>query len=254
MKMKKIDVRPATESSQAGVQCDAVALQSEVQKQLKQKRPQENEDCIKARKEPAEEITLTAVVEKTAAQVVHEKIDSLVNCLDVSESPLKKRILHSRPTNWETIAENANIYGNYSTIRTFQEVFSEATSITSNKRLSRWRKDLKDGKQPNLRTCHLAYSKVVDKELYDAAIAWRNKGLRVDNGLLRKLLLDILAKNGLMGLLRENGGKYTFGDSWSTRFFERNDMKKSMDNEDKEATYIDAITHDKILPTEDRCR
>ena len=83
---------------------------------------------------------------------------------------------------------------------------------------------------------------------------WRNKGLRVDNGLLRKLLLDILAKNGLMGLLRENGGKYTFGDSWSTRFFERNDMKKSMDNEDKEATYIDAITHDKILPTEDRCR
>ena len=33
-----------------------------------------------------------------------------------------------------------------------------------------------------------------------------------------------MAKNGLMGLLRENGGKYIFGDSWAQQFFERHDM------------------------------
>ena len=70
---------------------------------------------------------------------------------------------------------------------------------------------------------HLAYSKEVDKELFDTALERRNEGC-VDNSLLRQLLLVILAKNGLMGLLRENGGKYTFGDSWAQRLFERHDM------------------------------
>ena len=55
----------------------------------------------------------------------------------------------------------------------------------------------------------LSYSKEVDKELFDTELARRNEGcLSVDNSLLRQLLLVILAKNGLMGLLRENGGKY----------------------------------------------
>ena len=72
---------------------------------------------------------------------------------------------------------------------------------------------------------HLAYSKEIDKELFDAALERRNEGcLSVDNSLLRQLLLVILAKNGLMCLLRENGGKYTFGDSWARWLFGRHDM------------------------------
>ena len=72
---------------------------------------------------------------------------------------------------------------------------------------------------------HLAYSKEIDKELFDTALERRNEGcLSVDNSLLRQLLLVILAKNGLMGLLRENGGKHIFGDSWAQQFFERHDM------------------------------
>ena len=47
----------------------------------------------------------------------------------------------------------------------------------------------------------LAYSKEIDKELFVTALERRNEGcLRVDNSLLRQLLLVILAKNGLMGL------------------------------------------------------
>ena len=128
-----------------------------------------------------------------------EAIDSVVKCLDATFAS-KKRILHSRPSNWEIIADEANIYGNYSTIRTHQEVFSDASSLASYKRLSRWKKHLKNGEEPNMNKFHLAYSKEIDKELFDTALERRNEGcLRVDNSLLRQLLLVILAKNGLMG-------------------------------------------------------
>ena len=53
---------------------------------------------------------------------------------------------------------------------------------------------------------HLAYSKEIDKEFFDTALAGKNEGcLSVDNSLLRQLLLVTLAKNGFMGILRENG-------------------------------------------------
>ena len=78
----------------------------------------------------------------TAVQIVDEAIDGVVNCLDAAVAS-KKRILHSRPSNWEIIADEANIYGKYSTIRTYQEVFSDASSLASNKqmeeRLKKWK-------------------------------------------------------------------------------------------------------------------
>ena len=118
----------------------------------------------------------------------------------------KKRILHSHPSNWAIIADEANIYGNYSTIRGILRCLF--VSI-----------------QQAIEQFHLAYSKEIDKELFDTALARRNEGcLSVDNSLLRQLLLIILAKNGLMDILRENGEKYTFGDSWAQRFFKRHDI------------------------------
>ena len=93
------------------------------QKQLKQERQQEIEDRLKARKDAAEDTRRDGAVKKTAVQIVDEAIDSVVNCLDATFAS-KKRILHSRPSNREIIADEANIYGNYSTIRTYQEVFS----------------------------------------------------------------------------------------------------------------------------------
>ena len=68
-------------------------------------------------------------------------------------------------------------------------------------------------------------TKEIDKEFFNTALAGRNEGcLSVNNSLLRQLLLVTLAKNGIMGILRENGGKYTFGDFWAQRLFERHDM------------------------------
>ena len=56
-----------------------------------------------------------------------------LGCLDVPESLIKMRILHPRPTNWGSIAENADIFGNYATIKTLQEAFSNAALGTSSK-------------------------------------------------------------------------------------------------------------------------
>ena len=97
----------------------------------KKKIQKKNKDSVKASKDSAEEIAANAAVGKSAVQIVQEEIDSVANSLDVPKSLIKKRILHSRPTNWESIAENADVSGNYSTIRTFQEVFSKATSGTA---------------------------------------------------------------------------------------------------------------------------
>ena len=47
---------------------------------------------------------------------------------------------------------------------------------------------------------------------------------RRKEGLRKLLLKTILEKNGSRGLLRENGGKVTFGDIWSVPFFGRKGM------------------------------
>ena len=56
----------------------------------------------------------------------------------------------------------------------------------------------------------------------------RKEGLSADDSLLRKLLLIILEKNDFRGLLRENGGKVTFGDIWSVPFFGRKGMVRGV--------------------------
>ena len=43
----------------------------------------------------------------------------------------------------------------------------------------------------------------------------------IDNSILRQQLLALLTKYNLTDLLKENGGKHTFGDSWAHRFFAR---------------------------------
>ena len=51
-------------------------------------------------------------VERTAEQNVNDELDFIVDGLD-EDVPYAKRILHTRPANWEIIAEEAEIYGNY---------------------------------------------------------------------------------------------------------------------------------------------
>ena len=51
-------------------------------------------------------------VERTAEQNVNDEVDFIVDGLDEGV-PYAKRFLHTRPANWEIIAEEAKIYGYY---------------------------------------------------------------------------------------------------------------------------------------------
>ena len=163
-------------------------------------------------------------------------------------SPHAKRIHHARPVNWEIIAEEAKIYGNYSTLKTYASVFANATSIAATRRLNRWKCDLKNGKVSETRKAILAYSREIDVELSDLVTIRGSAGLSIDNSILRQQLLTLLTEYNLTDLLKEDGGKHTFRDSWAHRFFARHGMvlrvcttkmrELPADLEDKKATSI----------------
>ena len=94
----------------------------------------------------------------------------------------------------------------------------------------------------------MAYSPEIDVELFDLVTIRRSAGLSIDNSILRQQLLPLLTEYNLTDLLKENGGKHTFGDSWAHRFFARHGMvlrvcttkmrELPADLEDKKATSI----------------
>jgi hypothetical protein len=64
-----------------------------------------------------------------------------------------------------------------------------------------------------------SYGTEIDSLLLDDNKATRSVGLPVDDVILRRLLVDRLQKAGKAGLLKENGGRYSYGHSFGTRFF-----------------------------------
>ena len=118
-------------------------------------------------------------VERTAEQNVSDELDFIIDGLD-EDVPYAKRILHTRPANWEIIAEEAKIYGNYSTLTMYASVFANATSIPATRRLNRWKCDLKNGKVSKTRKAILAYSREIDVELFDLVTIRRSAGLSID--------------------------------------------------------------------------
>ena len=122
-------------------------------------------------------------VERSAEQNVNDELDFIVYGLD-EDVPYAKRILHTRPANWEIIAEEAEIYGNYSTVKTYASTFANATSIAATRRLNRWKYDLKNGKVSKTRKAILAYSREIDVELFDLVTIRRSAGLSIDNSIL----------------------------------------------------------------------
>ena len=59
------------------------------------------------------------------------------------------------------------IYGDYSTLKTYASVFANATSIAATRPLNRWKCNLKNGKISKTRKAMLAYSHEIDVELFD---------------------------------------------------------------------------------------
>ena len=107
---------------------------------------------------------------------------------------------------------------------------------------------MKNGKVSKTRKAILAYSREIDVELFDLVTIRRSAGLSIDNSILRQQLLTLLTKYNLSDLLKGNGEKHKFGDSWAHSFFVRHGMVLQVcttkmrelpaDFEDKKATYI----------------
>ena len=76
------------------------------------------------------------------------------------------------------------IYGNYSTLKTYASVFANATSIAATRCLNRWKCDLKNGKVSKTRKAILAYSREIDVELFDLVTIRSDSPLSILEGVV----------------------------------------------------------------------
>ena len=142
----------------------------------------------------------------------------------------------SRPENWRAIAEHAVVNGHAATMTLFPEVCldkfgTRCKTATIEMRLMRWIKDYNielktnspmvinhGGRKP-------VYGDEVDARLLAAVQERLAHNLPVDPTIMHELLVAELTKEGLTGLLREEGGSCTFGVSWVQRFFNRHNLR-----------------------------
>lgn len=87
--------------------------------------------------------------------------------------------------------------------------------------LKQWLKEIRIGKEQKKIGKSPVYGHEVDKELYDNIVKRREKGLPVDNFIICRLLLPLLRNHRKDHLLKMNGGKYNFGESWARKFCKR---------------------------------
>ena len=163
-------------------------------------------------------------IEETPLQSVHRQIDEIVENFEGNEVIVRKKrpikTWTKRPDNWVDIVEDANAYGSRQAIRSFEEEFEGLTKKASMKKINRWQKDYKTKKTYfNVRIP--AYGSVIDNLVLLDFQRRRACGLPVDNVILRRSLIVHLTEADLLDTLIENGGKYSYADSWAIRFYKR---------------------------------
>ena len=165
---------------------------------------------------------------RTDEEKVQDEIDGLVEDADVTRpvaEKKKRKLWQIRPPNWQDIAYDATVYGNDSALQSYMSEFDGVPPTAAYQRLNTWKKDLKSGKiaKPQMSRIPVYGSKIDDLVLADFHTA-RSVGLSVDDETLRRSLVLHLIKAGKQGLLKEEGGKHTFGHSWAIRFYRRHGL------------------------------
>ena len=169
-----------------------------------------------------------AVDKRSEEEKVQDEIDGFAedipDLLIPEEKEYTKRV--RRPENWEDIAFDAQVYGNEAALRNFPAAFAGASSTATYQRLNQWKNDIKNNKVFtkkigfNLPT----YGTEIDLQLLADCGTTRDAGLPIDDVILRRLLVVRLLAAGKEGLLKENGGKFSYGHSWAMRFFKRHNL------------------------------
>ena len=140
---------------------------------------------------------------------------------DTSTRNHAKKNWTKRPANWMSIAEDAEVHGNVETITKFISDFDGMTETAANRKLYKWKKDLKNKKPPKYVTRMPEYGKAIDDLLFDDFVRARIRGLPTSDDALRQYLKVHLSAAKLEHLLQEGSGKNTFGASWAARFCRR---------------------------------
>lgn len=164
-------------------------------------------------------------VERTESELVRDQIDDIVNDVDTSEPRQQKTVKtwSKRPANWMDIVAESNAFGSGSAIKNFPEEFIGLTLKASQKKVNRWQKNAKANKK--LGSVRVpAYGTVIDDLVKQDFQQARDVGLPVDNVSLRRFLVVHLARANLLNTLVENGGPYSYTDSWAIRFYRRHNI------------------------------
>jgi hypothetical protein len=162
---------------------------------------------------------------RTDEERVQDEIDGLAEEIpDLRPAQKKTKLWQSRPENWEDIAYDALTSSNDSAIKNFASDFEGVTSTAAYQRLNTWKKDLGKKKKVVLNPRLPDYGSEIDNLLLADFHNARSAGLSVDDENLRRYLVVHLTAAGKQGLLKEHGGKCTYGHSWAMRFYRRHNL------------------------------
>jgi len=139
--------------------------------------------------------------------------------------PRPKKLWVKRPAGWKVIGEHYNLFGMSNTLRTFEAEFVGRSLPATEQAIRKYGKDVTNGKEYLGQVGPPPVIGVdLDKELYNRILVRIDRGLSVDNTIVRTQLLELLMAHDKTELLKANGGPCTLSNSWARRFFKRHKL------------------------------
>eukprot|EP01034_Spumella_vulgaris_P034499 gene34499-42545_t len=146
---------------------------------------------------------------------------------------------NKRPSNWRDIAHHYETTNSVTQTSSVYPVVCEdgrggpnarCKPGTIEMRLKRWKEDLDMERDTNVKTVvnvggrKVPYGDDIDLRLLEKINHRIAHGEPVDSDTIRALLIIELKQEGLLSLLKENGGENVFSKSWAQRFFQRHNL------------------------------
>ena len=159
---------------------------------------------------------------------------------DLNKKTKVRRIVKSRPLNWDVVAKYfIESHSISATVKSFPEIFADYSPSQRSTYLYRWKKDYECGKNSRNSKVIRApiYGNGIDNKLLECVKMKYENGDLVDYHVLRNLLIVQLEKYNRMDILLNSTGKSCFGKSWAQRFFKRHKLPSNshhMKNEKKD--------------------
>jgi len=184
---------------------------------------------------------------------------------DLLQSGKKRKsrdVYSSRPEIWREIVVEFISNGEPAALAKFPSAFTNEKGelikpATYKQRLRRWKKDyeleMASGQLSSSHKQMPPYGEEIDVALAEECKVRIASGLSIDPSVIRSILLRHLEKVGQLGLLREKGGKYVFGQTWAYRFYNRHNISYKLisreeselpsEFEDMKTVFVNILSH-----------